>query len=178
MSDTALNQYAAPTAEVADVAPPAPAAELKLFSAQGRIGRLRYLAYSTSATVVYSIVLGALLAALGETTVATLTTVLAVIALLWFTLLTGIKRCHDIGISGWWAATFIIPIISLVWLFVPGNKGENRFGPPPPPNNWGVRVLGAILPVFFLIGILAAVALPAYQGYVLKAKAAQAAGQR
>lgn len=179
MSDTALNQYAAPTAEVADVTQPAATAELKLFSARGRIGRLRYLAYSTGATLVYSVALGLLAATImTNLTAAEVVAYAAYIPLLWFTIITGIKRCHDIGISGWWALTVIIPVIALVWLFVPGNKGENRFGPPPPPNNWGVRVLGAIVPVFFLVGILAAVALPAYQSYVLRAKAAQAAGQR
>lgn len=184
MIEPTLNQYAPPVAEVADMASSAQTAELKLFSAKGRIGRLRYLAYSTGASVVHSVIsVGlafALTGAMGATgaTGTTVVTVLAFIALLWFSIITGIKRCHDINISGWWSLTVIIPIIALVWIFVPGNQGENRFGPPPPPNTWGIRVLGVILPVIFFVGILAAVALPAYQGYVAKARAAQAAGQR
>ena len=176
MNDTTLNQYAAPIAEVADVAPPTAAAELRLFSAQGRIGRLRYLAYSTGASVLYNIALGLLVFSFGEgTTGAMIGVVLPILALIWFSVITGIKRCHDIDISGWWTLTVIIPVIAFVWLFVPGSKGANRFGPPPPPNTWGVRLLGAILPLVFLVGMLAAIAIPSYQGYVSKARAAQQA---
>jgi hypothetical protein len=61
---------------------------------------------------------------------------------------------------------------------VPGSRGENRFGPPPPPNTWGVRVLGVILPVIALVGILAAIAIPSYKNYTDRARAAQAAGPK
>lgn len=180
MIEPTLNQYAPPTAEVADVQA-STTGELKFFSSQGRIGRLRYLAYSTGASVIHSILTTVLTLALGGSTgpAAIAVTIVAFIALLWFSIITGIKRCHDIGISGWWSLTVIIPVIALIWIFVPGHKGENRFGPPPPPNTWGVRMLGLILPVVFFVGILAAIAIPAYQSYTLKARAAQAAaGQR
>lgn len=175
MIEPTLNQYAPPVAEVADVASSAGTAELKLFSAQGRVGRLRYLAYSTGASLVYSLLIGLLGATLAGTSTATTITLLAYVPLLWFTVITGIKRCHDIGISGWWSLTLIIPLIALVWIFVPGNKGVNRFGPPPPANTWGVRLLGLLLPLIAFVGILAAVAIPSYQGYVSKARAAQQA---
>lgn len=174
MTEPTLNQFAPPRAHVADAPATAAVAELKLFSAQGRIGRLRYLAYSTVASVIYSILLAVLFAMFAGSEMLTVVTWLAVIAVLWFNVITGIKRCHDINISGWWAATLILPVITLVWMFMPGSRGENRFGPPPPPNNWGVRVLGLVLPVVFLVGILAAIAIPSYKAYTDKARAAAA----
>lgn len=174
MTEPTMNQFAPPRAHVADAPAATAVAELKLFSAQGRIGRLRYLAYSTVASMIYSVLLSVLFALFAGSEMLTVATWLAVIAVLWFSVITGIKRCHDINISGWWSATLIVPVITLVWMFAPGSKGENRFGPPPPPNNWGVRLLGVILPVVFFVGILAAVAIPSYKAYTDKARAAAA----
>ncbi|UXH79642.1 DUF805 domain-containing protein [Roseateles amylovorans] len=176
MIESAPNQYAPPVATVQDVAPPAPAAELRYFSAEGRIGRLRYLAYSIGASLLHGAIVGLLTAILGST-IGTIVSLASVLVLMWFTILCGIKRCHDLDLSGWWSVTVIIPIISLIWIFVPGSKGANRFGPPPPPNTLGVRLLAFILPAVFIIGVVAAVALPAYSAYVAKARAAQAASQ-
>ena len=167
MTEPSFNQYAAPTAEVADVGTSA-TGELQMFSSEGRIGRLRFLAYSTGAAFLAKL----LAAFLGPVTI------IVAIVYLWFAVITGIKRCHDIDASGWWSVTTIIPLVSFIWAFIPGSKGENRFGPPPPPNTAGVRILGLILPAFFIIGILAAIAIPQYQSYVQKAKAAQEAQQQ
>jgi flagellar basal body-associated protein FliL len=66
----------------------------------------------------------------------------------------------------------LIPFVNLIFLFIPGTDGENRFGKQPPPNR-GVGIWIAILLVgIFLIGVLAAIAIPAYQSYVKKAQAA------
>lgn len=178
MIEPTLNQYAPPVADVADMSTTTEVAELKLFSARGRIGRLRYLAYSSGASFIYNVVVAGFMIAAPDTALGTAATVLAVVAVLWFNVLTGIKRCHDMGISGWWSLTLILPVIVLAWIFWPGDRGPNRFGPPPPPNTLGVRLLGLILPAVFFVGILAAVAIPQYKAYTDKARAAQAAGQR
>jgi len=135
------------------------------------------MAWATGASIIHTIVTGLLTVVLTDAHLSWLATVIALLAylpLLWFTTITGIKRCHDIGISGWWSLSLIVPVIVLVWVFVPGNKGDNRYGPPPPPNTWGVRILGAILPVVCVIGIIAAIAIPQYKMYMDKARAAQA----
>lgn len=179
MAEPSMNQFAPPRAQVADTAPDGGVAELKLFSAQGRIGRLRYLAYSTGAGLIYNVVVGAMVAALGANAAgATAALILPFAAVVWFNVITGIKRCHDLDISGWWTLTLIVPVITLAWIFMPGTQGSNRYGPKPPPNTLGVRLLGLILPVVFVVGILAAIALPAYHAYTIKARAAQTAAPR
>lgn len=173
MTTPTHNQYAPPNAHVADVARGSGLAELNFFSAQGRIGRLRYLAWATGASVLFNIAVTGLGMAMPGSIVFTIVSFVGVIALIWFSVLCGIKRCHDMNISGWWTLTSFIPIIALAWAFWPGSKGENRYGPPPPPNTIGVTILGLLLPVVAFIGILAAVAIPSYKQYTDRARAAQ-----
>ena len=67
---------------------------------------------------------------------------------------------------------FLNILIGLYMVFGPGSTGTNRFGKQPNKNpTW------LFLVVFFpivIFGILAAVAIPAYQQYTEKAKAAGA----
>lgn len=174
MTESTMDPYAPPRAQVSDVAHSHAVGELKLFSAQGRVGRLRYLAYSTGASLVYKVLVMAWTLGLAGSTAFNVAMVACAIALLCFNVITGIKRCHDMGISGWWTLTLVIPVIVFAWIFWPGTRGDNRFGPPPPPNTLGVRLLGLVLPVVFFIGIVAAVAIPQYKMYSDKARAAQA----
>lgn len=50
----------------------------------------------------------------------------------------GLKRCHDLGKSGWWYLLTVIPIINIAFglylLFSGGERRQNRFGLPPSPN--------------------------------------------
>lgn len=87
------------------------------------------------------------------------------------------------GWSGWLWLALLVPfvnvVLSLLLLFMPGEQSANRFGPPPPPNSTGVKVLAfswLLFPVFG--GILAAIAIPAYQSYIERAQAAQAQSQQ
>ena len=94
---------------------------------------------------------------------------LGVIMLIVGVLLT-IQRCHDFDVSGWLSLLLIVPIAPLVFWIIPGTKGPNRFGNPTPPNSTGVVVLALILPILFFVGIIAAIAIPAYQDYVQRAR--------
>ncbi|HEY9167981.1 MAG TPA: DUF805 domain-containing protein [Lutibacter sp.] len=40
----------------------------------------------------------------------------------------GAKRCHDVGISGWWQ---LIPLCPIYLLFAKGNAGANTYGEDP-----------------------------------------------
>jgi hypothetical protein len=47
-------------------------------------------------------------------------------------------------------------------VFFPGSDGDNKFGPAPTSNSVGVLILGWMMPVFFIVGIGAAILLPQF----------------
>ena len=57
--------------------------------------------------------------------------------------------------------------------FIPGTDGENRFGGKTPPNSVLVLIAAWLVPILFIAGILAAIAVPAYSDYVKRAQAKQ-----
>lgn len=79
----------------------------------GRVGRLGYLL----SFIPY----------LGLTTIAPyeLKGIVAVITLC-LIFFVGAKRCHDIGLRGWWQ---LIPGFFVYLLFARGMKNNNRYGP-------------------------------------------------
>jgi uncharacterized membrane protein YhaH (DUF805 family) len=89
----------------------------------------------------------------------------------------GIQRSHDMDWSGWMLLLTFIPFAAFIWWFKKGTPGPNRFGPPPPPNSLSVKIISGIaiflIVLFFVIGIVAAPAIPAYQGYLQRAHAGQ-----
>lgn len=181
MTEMTTNPYAAPRAAVADVYNDdgADVQPVKLWSAKGRIGRVRFLAYTIYSYLVFivaSMVIGAIVGSLGigrsEFAIGLMTIVLAIPYLVFY-VLTGIQRSHDMDWSSWRLFLALIPFVALVWVFNPGTKGRNRFGAPPPPNSLAVKIGAWLLPVIAVLGILAAIAVPAYQGYTTRAKAAQ-----
>ena len=180
MTEPISNQYAPPLSAVADMPPDEGYAQLKPFSDEERIGRLRYLAWVVGGGIVINIVSGvlvAMLAAISEGLGSVVGIGTGLVAL-WFAVVTGIKRAHDFDANGWWSIVTLVPLVGIVvWSVIPGTRGSNRYGPPPPPNTWGVRVLAVLMPVAF-IGILAAVAIPQYKTYVDKARAAPSSNLR
>jgi len=170
------NPYSPPKSEVGDVTAEAESfQEIKLWSAQGRIGRLRYLAYTTAATLITvlagGIVAAVLIPMIGPSSVTIIYAPLAI-----FSILTLIKRSHDMNWSGWTCLiAMFIPFAGLIWFFKSGSESTNDYGAPPPPNSTAVKVLGFLFPVVLiaLIGIMAAIAIPAYQKYVERAHQAQ-----
>lgn len=171
--------YTPPKSTVADVANEY--GELKIFSAEGRIGRARYLAWSMGISALVMIVLGIVVgvgAAVGGPKLAMALYFIGIIGMLVIGALFAIQRLHDLDKSGWFFLVMLIPLIGALFtlyvVFAPGSKEANRYGNPPPPNTTGVIVLAWLVPVaIIVIGILAAIAIPAYQGYVQRAKQAQ-----
>jgi len=163
------NPYTPPRSQVADI-DSGEVQEVRIFSTSGRIGRLRYLAYTSVATFAIMFAAGFLGALLGPAILPILTLV-AYIPMVVFSVMCMIQRSHDMNWSGWMCFLGIIPFVGLIWLFKSGTQGENNYGAPPPPNPLSVKIL-AFAPIL-MIGVLAAIAIPAYQDYVERAQASQ-----
>lgn len=174
---SAVNPYAPPLAEVADVDDYAVEEQpVRTWSSRGRIGRLRYLAHMMGGYLVVGVLSFAVafvLGFIGLPKAAAAVGYVFVAAYLWFFALKTIQRSHDMDWSGWTALIAFIPFIGLIWIFKGGSRGGNRFGGPAPANTLGVKILALAFPAIVVIGILAAVAIPAYSDYAKRAKAAQ-----
>ncbi len=162
----------------------------KIFSFKGRIGRLRYLAYGIGTSLILmavfmplmggTMLMGGAMEPSGEGAMSILVMVaMAVfyIASIVLSVAFAKRRLNDLNRSGWWILLFIVPILNfLVMIYViffPGSREANNFGPQPVGNSLGVKVLGSLLPVIFVLGILAAIAVPQYQQYVAQAAQSQ-----
>lgn len=171
--------YSTPKAEVGEALPEH--GPLNIFSVRGRIGRLRYLGWSMGMmllfTLAYAIAAGIMAVV---PIVGGLLMIPVVIGSIVVAVMIGVQRLHDIGWSGWLWLINLVPLVgfvfSLLMLVVPGTSDANRYGPPPPPNSRGVIAMawgGLLLSIIATVGILAAVAIPAYQEYVQRAQDAQ-----
>lgn len=53
---------------------------------------------------------------------------------LYLSIVTGAKRLHDLGHSGWWQVLGLLPVVNLIvglyMLLRPGNPKPNKYGPP------------------------------------------------
>ena len=164
--------YATPLATVAEALPEF--GELEVFSIEGRIGRLRYLAWSLVLMLAALALLGvasmglAISEIVGSVLIALVGIGMAVVSVQ-----IGVQRLHDIGWSGWLWLINLVPIVgsvfALLLLIIPGTTGANRYGPPAPPNSRAVKLLAWLWLLVPVLGILAAITLPAYQDYVNRA---------
>lgn len=62
------------------------------------------------------------------------------VLMLWPGISVMVRRCHDLGWSGWWTLVAFIPYLGLLALvivggFVPGAPSANRYGQPPGESN-------------------------------------------
>lgn len=170
------NPYAAPKTNVARVDDGEDYGEIKIFSAQGRLGRVRYIGYSIGLSLVFSILLGIAVVAAGPDA-GVAVTIAGYVVLVVISVMLTIQRAHDMNSSGWLALLLLVPLVNLLFWVVPGTRGENRYGKQPPPNTAGVIVLACLVPIVFVVGVVAAIAIPAYQDYAQRAAQAQSQQQ-
>lgn len=168
--------YATPKAQVTETLPEF--GDLKVFSVSGRIGRVRYLAWS--AAMFFAAVGLYLIAAMAmavSPVVGGILMVAIIIPAVVISVQIGVQRLHDIGWSGWLLLVNLIPVVgsvfALIMLVVPGTADANRYGPPPPPNSTGAKVLAFTWLLVPILGILAAVAIPQYQQYIERSEEAR-----
>lgn len=168
----AASPYAPPQANVAEQLPQY--SELKVLGVSGRIGRVRYLGWLMAMTLCFIpiMLIGTGIAAMSST-LAMLALGIVSIAAVVIGIFIGVQRLHDIGWSGWLLLVHLIPVVgsvfALLMLIIPGTQGVNRYGPPPPPNSTAVKVLAWLFLLIPISGIVAAIAIPQYQGYVERA---------
>lgn len=115
-----------------------------MFDFYGRSGRLAYLGFTLLAWVVLigGIVIFAAVSGDGDiegdlesmTGPQMTVTCLLLVAFVWISLAAAIRRCHDLGWSGWWVLLAMVPLASFIqglWLLcAPGDEGENEYGAP------------------------------------------------
>jgi uncharacterized membrane protein YhaH (DUF805 family) len=157
------NPYVAPRAAVDDA--PEEYQPVKVFSVSGRIGRARYIAYTLGISLLLGIIGGALSAAIGEVAI-----YIAYAAIFVISIMLTIQRSHDFNSTGWLAILGLVPLVNLIFWFIPGTDGQNRFGAKTPPNGVLPLIAVWIIPVMFVVGIVAAVSIPAYQDYVKRSQ--------
>jgi len=60
--------------------------------------------------------------------------VLFILAVLIPSIALGIRRLHDINLSGWFMLLCLIPIVNIIAIFllcvIEGNPNDNQYGPP------------------------------------------------
>jgi uncharacterized membrane protein YhaH (DUF805 family) len=161
-----VNPYAKPNAAVAEAAEEFQ--EVRVFATSGRIGRVRYIAYGMGIYLLFGILGGLLSLAIGNAGM-----VIAWIAIVVVGFMLTIQRCHDFNTTGWLSILVLIPLVNLIFWFIPGTDGQNDYGAKTPPNGVGVIVAALIVPIIAVIGVIAAIALPAYQDYVKRAQQQQ-----
>lgn len=174
--EQASGRFAPPTAEVeggfsGELVEPPPFLSL---SFEGRYGRATYIntwGVAMLGVMVVGVITAVLTPLLGK--VMFLPLGLAVIALFIWGIRVNALRLHDFNRSGWWVLLTFIPYLgalaSLAFAVWPGNAEENDYGPKPRRGNLVFAIVITVLS-FVGVGVLAAVALPAYNDYVKRAR--------
>lgn len=125
--------------------PPLPAAvpELRIeamspsrlfFSFTGRIDRATYWRVGVVGLLVVGLTMVALLRVAGLSAERAEGAVNLLLS--WPAIAISVKRWHDRDRSGWWVLINLLPLIGWAWAlidngFMPGDEGENRYGPSP-----------------------------------------------
>lgn len=171
--DTTNNPYQTPTGQLTD--DNQGFGEIKFFSSDTRIGRLRYLAHGFLMMLAALVVLGVGAGlAVGVSEIFWVIFAAGYLAIIVFSFMLMIQRLHDLNHTGWMSLLAFIPLVgfffTLYIVFAPGTKGANNYGLQPPPNQTWHWILGLAGPIgVVVIGILAAIAIPAYEDYIERA---------
>lgn len=189
--DEGYNPYSAPTADMLDYDEDFEYDTTPFYKASGRIGRVRFFAYTMMLVLCIMVVmfvvgiLGAiLLPILGESIGAVLGVILMVTiwaSMVYVNFAPSIRRLNDLNKTGWISLLHLVPLVNiLLWLylsFARGDEGVNDYGAPAEPPSTLMIILAVILPITFVagLGIIAAIALPAYNNYLERAQSQQEA---
>jgi uncharacterized membrane protein YhaH (DUF805 family) len=170
-------RFAPPTAEVdggfvsGELVDPPPFVSLSL---EGRYGRATYIntwGLAMLAVAAAGVLAAVLMPLLGKLLFVPLG--LAGIAFVIWGLRVSVLRLHDFNRSGWWLLLTLIPylgaLVNIALMVWPGHAEENDYGPKPKRGNMVLAIALVVLSVVG-VGVIAAVALPAYNDYVKRAQ--------
>lgn len=157
------------------------------YSRHGRIGRLRYMAYNFILTVLVYIAVIPILLLIGflggfsedgNSFILILAMIVFFPILCYAAFVPAIRRLNDLNRSGWLCLLMMVPYLNILFglylMFAPGDEGYNDYGAPAMPPSTRVKIAALGIPALvFIMGILAAIALPAYQDYVMRSKIAE-----
>ncbi len=156
--------------------------EIGFFNPASRINRLRYWAHGfLVALAFYAIIaVAALLSYSVSPMIGVPIIAAAYIALIVFSFILVIQRLHDLNKSGWMSLLMLVPFaniyLAVLIIFFKGTPGRNNYGLQTPPNKTWHWIVGLAMPILFtvgLIGVLAAIGIPAYNDYVERSQAYQ-----
>ncbi len=153
----------------------------------GRFGRLSYLAWLFISSIIFMIIAFVLFAIFGSiidpqnpesiSIVAIIIAAILYIAFIYFSIVFMIRRLHDRNHSGWLSLLMFVPVLNVVFalylIFAKGDAGSNNFGAPRITLGWEKIVGWLYILMIPLVGVLAAISIPAYQSYVERAQQAQ-----
>jgi uncharacterized membrane protein YhaH (DUF805 family) len=132
-----------------------------LFSMHGRLGRARYISYSLGAIVLaflfmYLAGLALMLSGQFGRMLYIVVSILLFYALLpiYFAVLT-VRRAHDFNRGGWLALLLLVPVVNLMFWFIPGTPDENAYGAAPDDDPIGIKAAAVVLPVLLIGAFLA-----------------------
>ncbi len=158
-------------------------------SVKGRFGRLSYLGWhfllSFTAIIVGFLVLLILSVFSNNNTHLFenigmgfgLLLLVAYLVFLYFIVIIGIRRLHDLNRTGWLCLLLIVPLVNIIFglymLFARGTDGANDYGLPHETQPWEKFCAWLSILLIPALGVLAAISIPAYQDYVKKQQQTQ-----
>lgn len=175
---SAVNPYEAPQASLERPDADVGYDETSPFSPAGRFGRASYIAYVFGMYFALMLCAGIFMGiatALGDigSLIGGALSIIVYVAFFVMAIIFMIRRLHDLNWSGWLSALTVVPIVNIIiaipCLFFRGTAGANNYGPPPKPNRTHTIVAAVSILLVVGVGILAAVAIPAYQEYLQRA---------
>ncbi len=158
ISTAAASPYASPMAIIDNDSDEV--GELKIWGVDGRIGRMRSIAWGM--VFMFALLPALLVCAVAfkiSEVLGGLIFVGVFIAAIVIYIQINVKRLHDIGWSGWLLLIILVPLVGSIFQLLisvmPGSKGNNLYGAPPPENSTAVKVLFGIWVAFLVIIFIA-----------------------
>ncbi len=159
------------TAPPFDLPAAAPADTKKpgFLSLRGRLNRVRYIVYclaTIAALFVFMILAGLALVPsgqLGQLLYISISVLLLYCVLpIWFAILT-VRRAHDFNRGGWIALLLFVPVVNLLFWFIPGTPGANAYGAAPDEESAGMKLVAVVVPILLVATFLASGGIHLYQ---------------